>query len=404
MARSEESRGLRDEANVGPDPRQARELRRMSDLGNWKVVDGEPDIRDWPVYASTGRELGVVDDLLVDVEAGEVVMLDVDLKRDDRHALAPLRAAWIDRASRRVVIDAREAERAVDAVGMTTGRHALPALPREGTLSDDEVRQFNDDYVRAYGRRGVDEERDYRLRRGDEEIRFGLQPRADLPTRADDRVVARDAERDVARDAERDVARDAERDVARDAGPRRLLSPEERPHGDPLRDAIPRADALGPTAHPTVHPTIPPATPMAATPTATTPVADGGDARLDESRRINEALADDAPLDREGRDIEPRELDGRVRIDEGGTVDERTSVAGVRYDTPNYPRHDYEDYPEYDNSRVVSRHPADRDRDEETGPRADAALADAAERRMAERRVRYRTYPDEVGRPTEDRR
>jgi hypothetical protein len=381
MARSEESRGLRDEANVGPDPRQARELRRMSDLGNWKVVDGEPDIRDWPVYASTGRELGVVDDLLVDVEAGEVVMLDVDLKRDDRHALAPLRAAWIDRASHRVVIDAREAERAVDAVGMTTGRPALPALPREGSLSDDEVRQFNDDYVRAYGRRGVDEERDYRLRRGDEEIRFGLQPRADLPAHASDH--AND--------------RVVERTVDRDAGPRRLLSPEERPHGDPLREVIPRADALGPTS----HPTVPPAT---TTPVSATPVADGGDARLTESRRINESLADDAPLDREGRDIEPRELDGRVRIDEGGTVDERTSVAGVRYDTPNYPRHDYEDYPEYDSARVVSRHPADRDRDEETGPRADAALADAAERRLADRRVRYRTYPDEVGRPSEDRR
>ena len=375
MARSEESRGLRDEANVGPDPRQARELRRMSDLGNWKVVDGEPDIRDWPVYASTGRELGVVDDLLVDVEAGEVVMLDVDLKRDDRHALAPLRAAWIDRASRRVVIDAREAERAVDAVGMAA---ALPALPRHGQLSDDDVRQFNDDYVRAYGRRGVDDERDYRLRRGDEEIRFGLQPRADLPPRADDRV------------------------VERDAGPRRLLSPEERPHGDPLREVIPRADAIGPTSHPPVPPAT--STPVTSAPMAAMPVADGGDARLDESRRINETLADDAPLDREGRDIEPRELDGRVRIDEGGTVDDRTSVAGVRYDTPNYPRHDYEDYPEYDSRRVVSRHPADRDRDEETGPRADAALADAAERRLADRRVRYRTYPDEVGRPSEDRR
>src|SRR5215218_7323560 len=107
MARADESRGLRDEANVGPDPRRARELRPMKDL-KWKVADGEPDIRGWAVYASTGRELGVVDELLVDSEAREVVMLDIDLKRDDRHTLAPVRAAWIDRPAKRVVVDVRE--------------------------------------------------------------------------------------------------------------------------------------------------------------------------------------------------------------------------------------------------------------------------------------------------------
>jgi hypothetical protein len=87
MARSDNTRGLRDEANVGPDPRSARELKRLSDM-RYEVTDGDPDIRGWAVWASTGRELGVVDDLLVDVEAGEVVMVDVDLKRDDRHAYA----------------------------------------------------------------------------------------------------------------------------------------------------------------------------------------------------------------------------------------------------------------------------------------------------------------------------
>ena len=112
MARDPVTRGLRDEADVGPDPRTARELKRLSEL-RYKVADGDPDIRGWRVYASTGRELGTVSDLLVDVEAGEVVMLDVDLRRNDRHTLAPIRAAWIDHATQRVVLDAREAERAV---------------------------------------------------------------------------------------------------------------------------------------------------------------------------------------------------------------------------------------------------------------------------------------------------
>src|SRR6185503_8518013 len=108
------------------------------------------------VYASTGREVGVVDDLLVDVEAREVVMLDVDLKRDDRHTLAPLRAAWIDRGTKRVVIDVRE----------LAADDTLPALPRAGALSDEEVTRFNDGYVRAYGLRGYEADQPYRLRRG----------------------------------------------------------------------------------------------------------------------------------------------------------------------------------------------------------------------------------------------
>jgi sporulation protein YlmC with PRC-barrel domain len=199
MARDPVTRGLRDEADVGPDPRTARELKRLSEL-RYKVADGDPDIRGWKVYASTGRELGTVSDLLVDVDAGEVVMLDVDLRRNDRHTLAPIRAAWIDHATQRVVLDAREAERAVaggaaDAATTTTGASAtgasatagrpaddaddagLPALPRGGALTDDDVRRFNDDYSRAYGERGVDSERAYRLRRGEEELRFGSAPR-----------------------------------------------------------------------------------------------------------------------------------------------------------------------------------------------------------------------------------
>jgi sporulation protein YlmC with PRC-barrel domain len=423
MARADESRGLRDEANVGPDPRGARELRRISELGRWKVADGEPDIRNWPVYASTGRELGVIDDLLVDTEAGEVVMLDVDLKRDDRHTLAPLRAAWIDRASKRVVLDAREVERA-DVAGQG---HTLPALPRQGAISDDELRRFNDDYVHAYGGRGVDTDRDYRLRRGDEEIRFGLQPRADVPPTA--RPVA--GTPDV---ATRDTAG---HDVA---GPRRLLHPDERPHGDPLRRDIPPAAAAGGAA-------LAGGAPLHDRPTHPAAHADDSvrsGAHFAESDRINDTLAGlpmhrdarggmdlgapaggAAPVDRRDFDrtrddrdadaalladqqaIEPRELDGRVRIDEGGTVDDRTPVGGVRYDTPDYPRHDYELSSEYDRSRVVSRHPTDRRPDVDDRARRPVDPTSGAgplDDDTAERRVRYRTYPDAYGRPGEERR
>ena len=353
MARVEKPRGLRDEANVGPDPRRARELRPLKDM-KWQVADGEPDVRGWPVFASTGRELGVVDELLVDAEAREVVMLDIDLKRDDRHTLAPVRAAWIDRPAKRVVVDARE----------LGADETLPALPRAGEISDDDVSRFNDGYVRAYGDRGYEADRTYRLRRGDDELRFGPAPLTERRAQLADTTEHRT--------------------------PQRLLDPNT-----PVVPVTP-----GRTA---------------------TPVAGTADAAyFDESQAINRELAD-LPRDRaaardelRGRDereieripepdgIEPRELDARVRIDEGATVDESTPVAGVRYPDENHPRHSYgrvEDVVDdradrrYDD-RVVSRH---HHVDELT----DAEAADA-ERRLAETsdgRVRYRNYAEDAGRP-----
>src|SRR5919112_617677 len=99
------SRGMRDEAGVGPSPEAARRLIRLKELDDYKVTEGEPDIRGWNVYTATGRELGTVEDLLVDTDLGEVVMVDIDLKRDDRHTLAPIKAAWIDRDTKRVVLN-----------------------------------------------------------------------------------------------------------------------------------------------------------------------------------------------------------------------------------------------------------------------------------------------------------
>jgi sporulation protein YlmC with PRC-barrel domain len=173
MANAKEPRGLRDEANVGPDPRHARNLIPMHELSDFKVADGEPDIRGWRVYSSTGREVGVVQDLLVDTTVGEVVMLDIDLRRNDRHTLAPVRAAWIDRPTERVVIDSAQLD----------ADEAVPALPRRGAVSDDDVRAFDDRYRQAYGDRGYDADRDYRVRRESDELRFGRRgPGTGTPT------------------------------------------------------------------------------------------------------------------------------------------------------------------------------------------------------------------------------
>ena len=369
MARAEESRGLRDEANVGPDPRRARELRPMKDL-KWKVADGEPDVRGWAVYASTGRELGVVDDLLIDTEAGEVVMLDVDLKRDDRHTLAPLRAAWIDRATKRVVVDARELGAA----------DSLPALPRQGALTDAEMSRFNDEYVRAYGDRGYDADHPYRLRRGDEELRFGARSLGgDLPVdrheprRLLDETTALGATGAAAIGAAAVGGAHAEQNPAQNAA-----SEEGKAINRELAD-LPRERAVAPDAD-----------------------ARRRDAQLadavesDAARRERERLAADRrgavlgdepvedPILAE-REIDPRELDAAVRIQEGATVDEDTPVGGVRYDSENYPHHNYgrvEDQVDRD-ERVVSRRPWVDDA---------ANAANAADEK--ERRVYYRRDND----------
>lgn len=140
------SRGLRDEMNVGPDPRGSRQLVPLRELGRFRLASGEPDIRGWTVFTSTGREIGRVHELLADVDAKQVVMLDIDLRRDDRHTLAPIRSAWVDQATRRVVIDA-SAVTTGDELPVVTGERApgaaaAPAAAErvvEGRVVDERV-------------------------------------------------------------------------------------------------------------------------------------------------------------------------------------------------------------------------------------------------------------------------
>lgn len=240
------TRGMRDEANVGPDPRRTRHLVPLKDLGKFKVADGEPDIRGWTAFTSTGREIGRIDELLVDTDSNEVVMLDIDLRRDDRHTLAPLRAAWVDHATRRVVVGADELSDA-----------DLPTLGRQAAATDDDLRDFDDRYQRAYGRYH-DDDREVRVRHAADELRFGRRAAdrtevrdshdryADATDRTADRVVARDVEHDADRTAnlaadaprrsrfvERHSVEDAESYRVADRGEREVRFPRRDPDARP---------------------------------------------------------------------------------------------------------------------------------------------------------------------------
>ena len=95
----------RDLAGVGPDPQMAGHLSRMSNAKDFKIAEGEPDIRGWEVRTLAGTDVGQVDDLLIDPHRGEVVMLDIDLNDSDQHVHIPIRGVQLDRGRNCVIVD-----------------------------------------------------------------------------------------------------------------------------------------------------------------------------------------------------------------------------------------------------------------------------------------------------------
>lgn len=86
----------------------------LDQLDDFKVAEGDPDVRGWEVVASDGRKIGEVDQLLVDTAAMKVRYLDVDLdeamiaetrEASERHVLIPIGYARLDEGSDRVIVD-----------------------------------------------------------------------------------------------------------------------------------------------------------------------------------------------------------------------------------------------------------------------------------------------------------
>ena len=155
------------------------------------------------MWTATGRELGEVEDLLVDTDMGEVVMADIDLKRDDRHTLAPIKAAWIDRENRRVVLN----------TSMLDVDDDVPALHRRAErLEADSVQRFNERYERAYGADGWYRDRDLQIRRTNDDFRISrsVPPAVERERPVDvaaDRVADAVVRGDVVRETERQPER-----------------------------------------------------------------------------------------------------------------------------------------------------------------------------------------------------
>jgi hypothetical protein len=95
------------------------DLRRLSDLDDFEVADGHPDIRGWTVKTPDGQTLGKVDDLVVSVREMRVRYMDVDVDRSVRsgladaatpkdaeagHALVPIGTATLDDDGDNVIV------------------------------------------------------------------------------------------------------------------------------------------------------------------------------------------------------------------------------------------------------------------------------------------------------------
>jgi uncharacterized protein (TIGR02271 family) len=74
----------------------------LTQMTDYEIADGYPDIRGWEVKDSTGKRVGEVHELLVDPSAMRVRYLDIGLDREfgagagDRHVLIPIGSVALD--------------------------------------------------------------------------------------------------------------------------------------------------------------------------------------------------------------------------------------------------------------------------------------------------------------------
>jgi sporulation protein YlmC with PRC-barrel domain len=113
----------------------------LREAKRFRLAKGEADIRGWSVFTSSGQEVGRVGDLLVDPSMGEVVMFDVNRGDTGDQTIAPLRAAWIDRETRRVIIDASFLTTQSDAYAATARTPVPPPAPPVVTTDEEIARE-----------------------------------------------------------------------------------------------------------------------------------------------------------------------------------------------------------------------------------------------------------------------
>lgn len=122
------------------------QLVHLSEMDDYEIADGEPDIVGWDVRAANGDKIGDVEDLLVDSATLRVRYVEVKLEKDlvpnkdRRHALIPIGAARLNEDE--------------DDVLISLGSERLLALPAyvKGTLTREYEQSVVDGFVPASDR------------------------------------------------------------------------------------------------------------------------------------------------------------------------------------------------------------------------------------------------------------
>jgi uncharacterized protein (TIGR02271 family) len=159
-------------------------------MDDYKVADGEPDIRGWTVKSSDDRKVGEVEDLLVDPAALKVRYLIVELDdqiagEEDRRVLIPVGAARLNDDDDTVLVEGLTAEALLGfppyREGQFTRQYEESVRERLGGgpvgargSGSDYYEHEHFDEGRFYGRRGSEGER--RIARVEEELAIGKRP------------------------------------------------------------------------------------------------------------------------------------------------------------------------------------------------------------------------------------
>jgi len=78
------------------------QLAHLSEMDNFEIADGEPNIKGWDVRTMNGEKIGDVEDLIVDTALMKVRYIEVKLEKElavndeRRHALIPIGSARLD--------------------------------------------------------------------------------------------------------------------------------------------------------------------------------------------------------------------------------------------------------------------------------------------------------------------
>ena len=111
----------------------------LSELDDYEVADGYPEVRGWNVRDAADRSIGRVHDLLVDVGALRVRYLDVELDPKfavpdaDRRVLIPVESADLDGTGDQVLLPGIEVG---EVRGLVPHARRGVALDRETAVGD----------------------------------------------------------------------------------------------------------------------------------------------------------------------------------------------------------------------------------------------------------------------------